>query len=457
MASNDDLVKVNATAGSGKTHLLVEISKQLKIKSGLYLAYNKSIATEASRKFSSSIECRTTHSLAYGNTVKPFKLKIGLFSYRTITEKIHYDLKCEIVSTLKQFCLSKHTDFDDYAAEYETSTLVTKLTQKYLHQMQEGKIECTHDFYLKYFHLLLASESIEFEPFDILMLDESGDLNEVTLQIFLLLPAHKKIAVGDKYQNIYTFNHTINAFEVLKDVGVEFSLSKSFRVSDKIASRIQSFLRMYIDKKIMFSGIEYEDSTITTRAFIARTNSYLIDKMIELNISSVPYGLVRKASDIFSLPLTVCSLAYQGDIKDRAYKHLQADIDDWHETPELRDEFKTPYAYLTDAHSNDVPLLNAIRLVGKHGKSLVIDTYKTAKSHENLKCNLQLSTAHSCKGLEWDEVCLLEDMNKSIEEIILALVEDSSYELSDIEMESIFLYYVACSRAKKSLINGKYL
>ena len=457
MASNDDLVKVNATAGSGKTHLLVEISKQLKVNSGLYLAYNKSIATEASSKFSSSIECRTTHSLAYANTVRPFKLKIGFFTYRTITEKIHYDIKCEVVSTLKQFCLSKHTEVSEYAEEYETSPLVTKLTQKYLQQMQEGKIECTHDFYLKYFHLLLASGSIEFKPFDILMLDESGDLNEVTLEIFLLLPANKKIAVGDKYQNIYTFNHTINAFEVLKDEGVEFSLSKSFRVSDKIASRIQAFLRKFIDKKIMFSGIEYTDSTITSRAFIARTNSYLIDKMIELNSDSIPYGLVRKASDIFSLPLTVCSLTYQGDIKDKSYRHLQADIDDWYETPSLKDKFKTPYTYLADSHSNDVQLTSAIRLVSKHGKSLVIDTYKTAKSHENLKCNLQLSTAHSCKGLEWDEVCLLEDMNKSIEDIVIAPIEDSSYELADVEMEAVFLYYVACSRAKKSLINGKFL
>lgn len=276
--SNNGLVKVNAIAGSGKTHLLVESATQLNFKKGLYLAYNKSIATEASRKFPKSVECRTTHSLAYANTVKPYKLKIGIFSYRSISEKIHYDLKCEVVDTLKQFCLSRHLSVEDFADEYETSPLVSKLVEKYLDQMQEGTIECTHDFYLKYFHLLLATESIEFEPFDIIMLDESGDLNEVTLEIFLLLPAEKKVAVGDKHQNIYTFNHTINAFEILKDRGVEFSLSQSFRVSDKIANKIQFFCRKYLDKDMKFSGIEYKDKSISSRGFVARTNSYLIDK-----------------------------------------------------------------------------------------------------------------------------------------------------------------------------------
>lgn len=179
--------------------------------------------------------------------------------------------------------------------------------------------------------------------------------------------------------------------------------------------------------------------------------------MIELNALSTPYGLVRRASDIFKTPLAVCSFQYQGDIKDKAYKHLQSDIDEWYETPSLKDQYKTPYAYISDMHNNDVALVNAIRLVGKHGKALVIDTFKIAKSHENQKCNLQLSTSHSCKGLEWDEVILLEDMNKSIDEPVEKLTLNKDYVLTEDEIESINLYYVACSRAKKSLINAEHL
>jgi len=74
------------------------------------------------------------------------------------------------------------------------------------------------------------------------MLDEAGDLNEVTLELFKLLPARIKVAVGDPNQNIYTFNHTINCFERLDGHGTTFKLSKSFRVPEHIDRTCRKFL-----------------------------------------------------------------------------------------------------------------------------------------------------------------------------------------------------------------------
>lgn len=398
VVNNDGLTLVNACAGSGKTFTLVELTKALGKPKGIYICYNKSIATEASRKFPKSVSCKTTHSLAYSNTVKPFNLKLGFFNYRSITEKISYDHKLEVIDNVREFCLSKFIEFEDYAEDRQLTPTITKTCIKYLNLMQEGKIECTHDFYLKLFHILLAHGDVHFDEFDILLLDEAGDLNEVTLEIFLLLPAKKKIAVGDKHQNIYTFNHTINAFSVLEGTGTEFELSKSFRVSSEIASRIQQFCRSYLDPHMNFTGIDYTDKTINSRAYIARTNSSLVDKMIELNQLQTPYGLVRKASDIFKLPLMVCGLTYQGKIFDPAYKHLQSDIDEWFETPALRDQHKSFRSYLAEIHASDTQLVNAIKLVGKHGFKLINQTYEAAKSHESYKCNFTLATVHSVKG-----------------------------------------------------------
>ena len=45
------LIKIQACAGAGKTHTLIELVKELKPTTGLYLAYNKAIATEATAKF----------------------------------------------------------------------------------------------------------------------------------------------------------------------------------------------------------------------------------------------------------------------------------------------------------------------------------------------------------------------------------------------------------------------
>lgn len=58
-------LKISAFAGAGKTTTLLGIANSAKNKRGLYLAFNREIKDEASRKFPSNIECRTTHSIAY--------------------------------------------------------------------------------------------------------------------------------------------------------------------------------------------------------------------------------------------------------------------------------------------------------------------------------------------------------------------------------------------------------
>lgn len=454
--NEDALIVVNACAGAGKTHLLVSLSQALNCSEGTYLAYNKSIATEAARKFPKHINCLTTHALAFRNTIKNFGLKIGTFRYKDIKEKITYDQKSEILDTVKHYCLSSIVDFDDYAQEHQLSEFVKKITKKYLDLMNSGKIECTHDFYLKLFHILLHHGELEFPKQDILLIDEAGDLNEVTLEIFKLLPAKIKVAVGDNNQNIYTFNHTINAFDHLQD-GQHFSLTKSFRVSKRIASQVETFCQKYLDKDMEFKGIDYDDMSIDNRCFITRTNAGLINQMIELNKQGTPYTLVRRASEIFRVPLMVCFFEYQGTIKDPAYKHLQQDIDEWYENSQLRENFSNPLSYLLDTHDYDYPLVQAIKLVLSKGKSLIFDTYKEAKAHENIKTNLFLSTAHSVKGLEFDEVVVTEDLNNSITDIIQRILIDPEIKLSPEDIEALNLYYVTVSRAKKSLLNAKYL
>ena len=71
--STDGLTMVSAVAGSGKTSLLVALTTTMVELQpdmvGLYLAYNKSVATEARQKFPSNIKCMTTHSLAFTPTL----------------------------------------------------------------------------------------------------------------------------------------------------------------------------------------------------------------------------------------------------------------------------------------------------------------------------------------------------------------------------------------------------
>lgn len=451
-AKDGEVILIDSVAGSGKTTLLRAVAEELGDKQGLYLAYNKSIATSSSKKFPKNIDCRTTHSLAYRATVPSLNLTVGFFSAKHITEKLSYDKKYAAAENLKEFCLSRFLTYEEYAAEYNRTDVA--LVNKYLTLMAQGKIDCSHDFYLKYFHKLLAEDHIEQVSYDIVMLDEAGDLNEVTLEIFKLLKSRLKVAVGDPHQNIYTFNYTINCFERLE--GKTFKLSRSFRVPKHIASRVQHFCNNYLDPSMKFIGYPLTTQDIKTRGYISRTNGGLINKLIEMDKLGTPYNLVRKPQEIFKLPLIVAGFSYQGSIYDPAYRYLQDDIDDWHENVDnLRTTHNTLYNYIRTKYAEDLSLVQAIKLVNQHGSKAIFNAFNNAKDMKNKPGRLTLLTAHSSKGLEFDEVTFAPDMNLSIEELTDTFTIGDV--LSDKDRESLNLYYVAATRALVQLNNARYL
>lgn len=458
--ASEGLTLISSIAGSGKTTILVAIARAIPHTRGLYLAYNKSVATSSTRKFPKTTQCATTHSLAYQATVRnpSFKLVLGTFTQKQISSKIHYDDRVRIVDHIRTFCLSGFTSFDDYATHYELSTTLTGQCKYHLDLMQAGSIECTHEFYLKLFHILLSSGNIVYPPFDFVMIDEAGDINEVTLEIFKLLPTTRRIAVGDPFQNIYQFNHTINCFKALKGQGTLFRMSKTFRTDVHIAKRIEAFCQSYLDPEMTFQGVNLADKSITTRAYITRTNAALIDRMIDFNRQGIPYGLVRPAYQIFRLPLMLCAIKYQGFITEPEYRHLQADIDDWYENSDLRDQYKSPLFYLSSIYDDDMQLTQAVRLVTKHKKQTIIEASRIAKNHQNVQQNYTLATCHSCKGSEFDEVTIADDLNDSIDDIITNVNSGRDISsLSDSDIESLNLYYVAITRAAKQLNNARHI
>jgi len=150
------LLKINAVSGSGKTFILEEISKLLNVPVALYIAYNRSIAKEAEKKFGGSVDCRTTHSLAYKYTVKPLRLRVGSFTWRSITERVTYMTKIMLIDMLEEFFLSKYISIDKFYEDHEYhSEGMLEMMKRYSNKMATGKIECTHGFYLKMFHILL--------------------------------------------------------------------------------------------------------------------------------------------------------------------------------------------------------------------------------------------------------------------------------------------------------------
>ncbi len=56
---------IQAPPGSGKTFLLLALARKMK-GYGLSVSFNKLLAVEASKKFKSTVQCKTGHSLAFG-------------------------------------------------------------------------------------------------------------------------------------------------------------------------------------------------------------------------------------------------------------------------------------------------------------------------------------------------------------------------------------------------------
>lgn len=451
-----NLLKLNAVAGSGKTHTLRAIADALRPTNGLYLAYNKAIATESKSKFPDSITCMTTHSLAYQNTVKPYKLNIGFFSYRDIKERMPFEDKILVIDTLDKFCTSKYLKVSSYCEDHNISESVAKHVGSYMNKMKSGELTVTHGFYLKYYHMLLASGAIEHEPFDLIMLDESGDVNPVTLEIFKLLPSNKKVMVGDQAQAIYTFNGTINGFKAMSNIGEQLTLSQSFRVHASIAKNIEKFMCEYIDELSVFKGIEHEDMSIKSTAYISRTNGVLIAKIIDCIKTGTAFNLTRPAKSIFELPMILMNLKPSGFISAPQWKFLQDDVNTYYSSSQIQNHYTSALAYIAAEHAFDSSIATACNLLRNNDYNEITNAFKHAKLHEKDKTHaLTLGTAHSMKGLEADHVIIAADLNTAIDK--LNEKKEDGKTLTKDENAEYLLYYVACSRAIKTIDNAVHL
>ena len=493
-----NFIKINAVSGAGKTSTLIAIAEHLNVKNGLYISYNKAIAKEASEKFGSLVDCRTIHSLAYGFTVKHFNLKlVPTLKPRIITERIDYIKKSHLLDMLNKYFLSRHVTLQGYLEEFYPNSHPDDLImlKKYFVKMKEGQCDCSHDFYLKLFHILLHHKIVTTQDYELLMLDEAGDVNGASLEIFRLINAKKKVMVGDNQQNIYSFNQTINGFEALKDEGTSLGLSQSFRVSTSIAPYIEDFCHAYLDPSMVFKGVEYKsipEHNVATFGYIARTNGGVVAKMIDLEEQRQRYNLTRPVKSLFALPLLLMRLNKTPDSEIFAteYKFLEEDMRDYISDHKLQMHFKSPLMYIEAQHGDDAGIMSALNLLKRFEPGKIINTYNKALEHEKHHETHQITvtSAHSSKGLEYDSVYILDDMNAALDKIVKKQndrvneqidvdknrlgntwsFDPIKYEffnkeepnmdlLSNSEIEEFRLYYVAVTRAKFQIENAEWL
>ena len=315
--SNYKVVAVNSVAGAGKTYTAKQIVDALKPKKGLYTAFNKAIVDESRSKIT-SIEVRTIHSLAY----KYAKNKnVKNLTYNDIVEKLSYSEKNELIQILNIFCLSSYVEIESFLIYYKANNKLVDnkillLVKQYYHKMEKNIIPASFNFLLKSLHIKLYTSKVKKLNFsinyDLIILDECQDTTAVTLSIFSLIDAKKKVILGDTHQNIYSFMNTVNAFELMTN-SIHKQLTQSFRCSERIGRIIEKYGRNHINNSFVFKGSKNINNTIETEAYLSRSNIALIETIHYFNKQNKHYSLVRNIDDIFELPISLY-LLYKGEL-----------------------------------------------------------------------------------------------------------------------------------------------
>jgi len=330
----------------------------------------------------------------------------------------------DVNNIINLYCNSSYKEIKEVGLEYTARDLKSfQYAQNFYKLMQENKIPITHSFYLKEF-------SLTFDPFkynfDFILLDEAQDTNEVTLSIFNQFNS-KKILVGDKHQSIYKFRGAVNAMDKVP-TDYNLFLSHTFRCSNNVVSFANYVLKTYKNeyKELVSSKIENNKDDNTT-AYITRTNSqiiFLISKYDDFFLYKNPQQLFKTAIQV--------------------HYFLTKKFD------KLYDDFKYLVKYkdkegLTDYANeyNDVNLQSAIR-VATIFKGYLFVLLNKAKTRNNKNSKIKILTAHTSKGLEFENVVLDSDFKT------LSKIDDT-----DSLIEEANLLYVAITRAKNKISFSK--
>jgi len=449
-------IKINAFAGTGKTTTLKMISNTYKEKKILYLAFNSAIKNEATSIFPNNTHVKTTHGLAFGAIKKYTTIDLNkIRNYRAIDISKEFDITYnQAVSTLKifeNFCNSKKEKIEPTDIEHKTA-------KNMFDRMLISKMNPTHAFYLKYYYLLISTQQIQQFNYDIIMLDEAQDTNEVTLGIFESLSSKVKIYVGDEHQQIYSFRGSQNALSKIKS-DKKLYLSRSFRFNKDIAKFANILLKNFKNESVSIDTLEdKKDDTIQTNGYISRTNAQLISIISDRIQNRKPFVTVRDPNEIFNLTIEVhYILTYQkSEVKRNRF------LKDFTNEDEILD-----YANEVD----DYELKSALKMAKEYKEKIfefkdISDKFyaawknKTTNGFEQRTSEiLFLTTAHTAKGLEWDKVTIADDFTDFADLIVdfgcddLKMFKEEQNYLPNQELLDEFnLFYVAITRAKKVIV-----
>ena len=433
-----------------------------------YLAYNRPIKEEATRRFGRTAAAYTAHGLAFEGLRLKQRLRgrklgriypnqicdaLDLSESTTPLPRVQY---AEAVSaTLDTFlhrpepivslaCIPYHVR--SRVDERQQQQLATHASDLFFACCPEepSRLPLPHDLYLKYWTLI---GSPGLERFDTILLDEAQDANAVMLAG---LDGQRAIYVGDSHQQIYSYRGAVDAMDRIE--APTYPLVQSYRFGERIARLANAILR---HKRI--TKLEYPLRGLD------RIQSEVVDRMAtagSVRIYRTNYQLI---ADAVVLKTSGCAVEINGDMTDLARQLRSANALARGNRHAVRDplirSFAT-YEQLKMACESGGGMARELRqidrILSEYGPRLdELTAMLEAKKPNSANSNpdrVLLTTAHKSKGCEWPRVAVMSDFDQ-------LLCPESELAIPAAQRdEELNLLYVAVTRASETLaVQGQYL
>ena len=405
---------IQAPPGSGKTFLLLALARKMKGQ-GLSVSFNKLLAIEAGKKFSSSVTCKTGHALAYAAVGFKYRKRLKKLTGKHLADVMDigewqlYNSPSNkgylILNTIRKYCYSadkiinyKHlpqlTILNDANIDLMKEDLIYYSNLVFDEMLREGSdLPITHDVYLKIWAL-----SNPIIKMDYIFFDEYQDSNPVIADI-IKRQSCQKIFVGDQFQQIYAWRGAVNALQDEKLS--KLYITRSFRFGDEIANLSNNIIESYYPadfEYVPFHGNE----TIQSRVFytplsnidciICRTNKGVIGETIKSLNQNKSVHILGGTQPLTYLINSIAQL------KIKNYSN--------HPDLFLFSSFADLKEYADSPMGGDLKAV--LKLIETYGRERLLNILESTKESAE-EASVTITTAHKSKGLEWSVVKLAND------------------------------------------------
>lgn len=454
---------INAVAGSGKTTTIVKGLELIpENKTAIFLAFNKAIVEELTKRVPTHVEVRTLHSLGWSclmkNYYKPVlnnnkamnvinKLRNDVWK-----EKYEYGVKVrKLVDLLRSNLVSDPETLYQLAVRHDIEVVNGECERAFevLNIMNENIREFDYSDML---YISALRSEVKMPVYDYIFIDECQDLNPAQQALLkkIMHSGTRFVAVGDPRQAIYGFaGADVESFNNLRSFPntIELPLSVNYRCGRKIVDLAQRIVPQLLPSENASEGEVIENGKVDSiedgDMVLCRNTAPLVE--LCLNKISQGQKAYVKGGDIGLTLINLVKKYNKVDVKD-IWNCMNDELD------KILYKLKGKNPGIIDADLKEMPQyhifkekIEVLHIIANNNGNPILKTYMLVGKIEDIfsdeKEGICFSTIHKAKGLEADKV-----------HIIMREFMPSKYAKQPWQkVQETNLEYVAYTRAKKVL------